>query len=43
MKRYAENIINMVKRENLFADQGGPIIMAQVHVMVNESCPKSQH
>lgn len=33
MKRYAENIINMVKAENLFADQGGPIIMAQVSIV----------
>lgn len=30
MKRYAEKIINMVKSENLFADQGGPIILAQI-------------
>ncbi|KAL8556439.1 hypothetical protein ACS0TY_004040 [Phlomoides rotata] len=30
MKRFAENIINMVKGEKLFADQGGPIIMAQI-------------
>lgn len=30
MKRYAEKIINMVKSENLFAPQGGPIILAQV-------------
>lgn len=30
MKKYAETIINMVKGEKLFADQGGPIIMAQV-------------
>lgn len=30
MKRYSEKIINMVKSENLFAPQGGPIILAQV-------------
>lgn len=30
MKRYAEMVINLVKKERLFADQGGPIIMAQV-------------
>ncbi|CAA0827710.1 Beta-galactosidase 13 [Striga hermonthica] len=30
MKRYAEMVINLVKKEKLFADQGGPIIMAQI-------------
>ncbi|XP_057783214.1 beta-galactosidase 13-like [Salvia miltiorrhiza] len=30
MKRYTEMIINMMKKEKLFADQGGPIIMAQI-------------
>lgn len=30
MKRYTEMVINMVKKEKLFADQGGPIIMAQI-------------
>ncbi|KAL6525981.1 hypothetical protein OROHE_015505 [Orobanche hederae] len=30
MKRYSEMVINLVKKEKLFADQGGPIIMAQI-------------
>ncbi|PIN19160.1 Beta-galactosidase [Handroanthus impetiginosus] len=30
MERYAEKIIHLVKKEKLFADQGGPIIMAQI-------------
>ncbi|KAK4477230.1 hypothetical protein RD792_016444 [Penstemon davidsonii] len=30
MKQYVEMILNMVKKEKLFADQGGPIIMAQI-------------
>ncbi|KAG8368086.1 hypothetical protein BUALT_Bualt15G0008700 [Buddleja alternifolia] len=30
MKTYAEMIINLMKKEKLFADQGGPIIMAQI-------------
>ncbi|KAK4401395.1 Beta-galactosidase 13 [Sesamum angolense] len=32
MKKYAEKIINLMKEHKLFADQGGPIIMAQVGV-----------
>ncbi|GAA0143573.1 galactosidase [Lithospermum erythrorhizon] len=30
MKNYSEMIIRMVEKENLFAPQGGPIIMAQI-------------
>ncbi|CAI9275733.1 unnamed protein product [Lactuca saligna] len=30
MKRYSEMIINMMKKEKLFAPQGGPIILAQI-------------
>lgn len=30
MKKYSEMVINMMKKEKLFADQGGPIIMAQI-------------
>ncbi|XP_051147165.1 beta-galactosidase 14-like [Andrographis paniculata] len=30
MKRYTEKMINVVKEAKLFADQGGPIIMAQI-------------
>lgn len=30
MKRYTEMVIDLMKKEKLFADQGGPIIMAQV-------------
>lgn len=30
MQKYTEMIIDMVKKEKLFADQGGPIIMAQI-------------
>ncbi|XP_075486733.1 beta-galactosidase 6-like [Primulina tabacum] len=30
MERFLEKIVNMIKDENLFASQGGPIILAQV-------------
>ncbi|VFQ78401.1 unnamed protein product [Cuscuta campestris] len=30
MKRYSEMVVNMMKKENLFAPQGGPIILAQI-------------
>lgn len=30
MKRFLEKIVNLMKDENLFASQGGPIILAQV-------------
>ncbi|XP_019197934.1 PREDICTED: beta-galactosidase 13-like [Ipomoea nil] len=30
MKRFVEMIVNMMKKEKLFAPQGGPIIMAQI-------------
>ncbi|KAL7125494.1 hypothetical protein ABFS83_14G120600 [Erythranthe nasuta] len=30
MKKYTEMVINLMKKEKLFADQGGPIIMAQI-------------
>ncbi|KAG8364406.1 hypothetical protein BUALT_Bualt19G0125500 [Buddleja alternifolia] len=30
MKKYTETIVNLMKKEKLFADQGGPIIMAQI-------------
>lgn len=30
MERFLEKIVNMMKDENLFASQGGPIILAQV-------------
>ena len=30
MKRYTEMVINLMKKEKLFAEQGGPIIMAQI-------------
>jgi len=30
MQQYTERIIDMAKKEKLFADQGGPIIMAQI-------------
>lgn len=33
MKKYAEKIINLMKEHKLFADQGGPIIMAQVNII----------
>ncbi|KAK4405351.1 Beta-galactosidase 13 [Sesamum angolense] len=29
MQKYAEKVINMMKQEKLFADQGGPIVMMQ--------------
>lgn len=31
MKNFTSLIVNMAKQENLFASQGGPIILAQVH------------
>jgi len=30
MKLFLEKIVNLMKEENLFASQGGPIILAQV-------------
>ncbi|XP_047960963.1 beta-galactosidase 13-like [Salvia hispanica] len=30
MKKYSEMVIDLMKKEKLFADQGGPIIMAQI-------------
>lgn len=30
MKRFLVKIVNLMKDENLFASQGGPIILAQV-------------
>ena len=30
MKTFTTLIVNMMKRENLFASQGGPIILSQV-------------
>lgn len=30
MKKYVEMVIDMMKKENLFAPQGGPIILAQI-------------
>lgn len=30
MEKYAKKIISIVKKEKLFAPQGGPIIMSQV-------------
>lgn len=30
MKKYSQWVIDMMKKENLFADQGGPIILAQI-------------
>ena len=31
MQNFTTLIVDMVKRENLFASQGGPVILAQVH------------
>jgi len=30
MQRFTAKIVDMMKKENLFASQGGPIILAQV-------------
>lgn len=30
MQRFTTKIVNMMKQENLFASQGGPIIFSQV-------------
>ncbi|KAK4405348.1 Beta-galactosidase 2 [Sesamum angolense] len=32
MQKYAEKVINMMKQEKLFADQGGPIVMMQASI-----------
>lgn len=32
MERFLAKIVNMMKDENLFATQGGPIILAQVRI-----------
>lgn len=31
MERFVRKIVNMMKKEKLFASQGGPIILAQVN------------
>lgn len=31
MQNFTTKIVNMMKEENLFASQGGPIILSQVH------------
>jgi hypothetical protein len=31
MQNFTTLIVDMVKRENLFASQGGPVILAQVY------------
>lgn len=31
MQNFTTKIVNMMKEESLFASQGGPIILAQVH------------
>lgn len=31
MKRYAQMIVKLMKSENLYASQGGPIILSQVY------------
>lgn len=30
MKKFTAKIVNMMKEENLYASQGGPIILSQV-------------
>lgn len=35
MKRFTAKIVNMMKEENLYASQGGPIILSQVTVSLN--------
>jgi len=34
MKEYASIVINRMKEEKLFAPQGGPIILAQVLILI---------
>lgn len=34
MKIFLAKIVDLMKEENLFASQGGPIILAQVHTLV---------
>ncbi|KAG6390520.1 hypothetical protein SASPL_148258 [Salvia splendens] len=37
MKKYSEMVIDLMKKEKLFADQGGPIIMAQIENEYNNA------
>lgn len=32
MKRFTAKIVDMMKQENLYASQGGPIILSQVQI-----------
>lgn len=34
MEKFTKIIVNMMKAEELFESQGGPIILAQVNVMI---------
>lgn len=33
MKRFTAKIVDLMKQENLYASQGGPIILSQVHFL----------
>lgn len=33
MKRFTAKIVDLMKQENLYASQGGPIILSQVHLL----------
>lgn len=36
MQNFTTKIVHMMKEENLFASQGGPIILAQVYIIRND-------
>lgn len=38
MKIFLAKIVNLMKEEKLFASQGGPIILAQVHSLIIVIC-----
>lgn len=33
MKRFTAKIVDMIKQENLYASQGGPVILSQVSIL----------
>ena len=37
MKKFVDYIVNMMSEQNLFAPQGGPIILAQVDGKISSS------
>jgi hypothetical protein len=35
MKRFTAKIVDLMKQENLYASQGGPIILSQVNTLLS--------